>query len=60
VTAPRDEQPQLGAWLERRADGRSAVLHAALDGGLIQVTHVEATCYFVIRRWRVLTLAARN
>ena len=51
--APDDEQPRLGAWLELRAPSEpAAVLRAALDAGLTQVTHPGHPHYFMIPEGR--------
>jgi len=55
--APDDEQPRLGAWLELRADEPAAVLQAALDAGLTQVTHPGHPYYFMIPGGQVFTIA---
>jgi hypothetical protein len=55
--APDDEQPRLGAWLELRADDPAAVLQAALDAGLTQITHPGHPYYFMIPGGQVFTIA---
>ena len=55
--APDDEQPRLSAWLELRADQPAAVLQAALDAGLTQVTHPGHPYYFMIPGGQVFTIA---
>ena len=56
--APDDEQPRLGAWLELRAGEPAAVLRAALDAGLTQVTHPGHPYYFMIPGGQVFTIAS--
>ncbi len=58
--APDDEQPRLGAWLELRAGEPAAVLRAALNAGLTQVTHPGHPYYFMIPGGQVFTVAAAS
>jgi hypothetical protein len=58
--APDDEQPRLGAWLELRASEPTAVLRAALDAGLTQVTHPGHPYYFMIPGGQVFTVASTS
>jgi hypothetical protein len=58
--APDDEQPRLGAWLEVRASEPTAVLRAALDAGLTQVTHPGHPYYFMIPGGQVFTVASTS
>jgi hypothetical protein len=58
--APDDEQPRLGVWLELRASEPAAVLRAALDAGLNQVTHPGHKYYFMIPGGQVFTVAATS
>lgn len=58
--APDGEQPRLGAWLELRADDPAAVLQAALDAGLTQVSHPGHPYYFMIPGGQVFTIASTN
>lgn len=55
--APDGEQPQLGAWLELRADNPAALLQTALDAGLTQVRHPGHPHYFMIPGGQVFTIA---
>jgi hypothetical protein len=55
--APDGEQPQLGAWLELRADNPAALLQTALDAGLTQVRHPGHPYYFMIPGGQVFTIA---
>ena len=55
--APDDEQPRLGAWLELRADDPAAVLQAALEAGLTEVSHPSHPYYFMIPDGQVFTIA---
>ena len=58
--APDDEQPRLGAWLELRAGEPAAVLRAALDAGLTQVTHPGHPYYFMVPGGQVFTVASTS
>jgi hypothetical protein len=58
--APDDEQPWLGAWLELRASEPAAVLQAALDAGLTQVSHPGHPYYFMIPGGQVFTVASAD
>lgn len=55
--APDDEYPRFGAWLELSADDPAAVLQAALDAGLTQVSHPGHPYYFMIPGGQVFTIA---
>jgi hypothetical protein len=55
--APDDEQPRLGAWLELRASDPAALLQAALDAGLREVSHPGHPYYFMIPGGQVFTIA---
>lgn len=55
--APDDDKPRLGAWLELRASDPAAVLRAALDAGLTQVTHPGHPYYFMVPGGQVFTIA---
>jgi hypothetical protein len=58
--APDDDQPRLGAWLELRASEPAAVLRAALDAGLAEVTHPGHPYYFMIPGGQVFTVASTS
>lgn len=58
--APDDDEPRLGAWLELRADDPAAVMRAAMDAGLREVTHPGHPYYFMAPGGQVFTIAPRS
>jgi hypothetical protein len=56
-SAPDDDGPRLGAWLELRADDPAATMRAALDAGLVQVQHPGHPYYFMAPGGQVFTIA---
>jgi hypothetical protein len=56
ASAPDDEQPRLGAWLELRAGDPAAVMGKVLDAGLTEVRHPGHPYYFMAPGGQVFTI----
>jgi hypothetical protein len=54
---PDDERPQLGAWLELRAEDPAGVMRTVLDQGLPEVKHPGHSHYFMAPGGQVFTIA---
>lgn len=55
--APDDENPRLGAWLELRSADPAALMRAAREAGVPEVTHPGHPYYFMAPGGQVFTIA---